>query len=61
MNKHECEHYNYCCSHELCDDCVSAQVIYGSAGYISAVGITNKDIEGDFDDDSDHIEAEAIR
>ena len=54
-DKHECEYYNHCCSRELCDKCVGPQVIYGSAGYISAVGITEADIEGNFDDIEDTL------
>ena len=55
MDKHECEYYNHCCSRELCDKCVGPQVIYGSAGYISAVGITEADIEGNFDNIEDTL------
>lgn len=44
MNKDNCEYYDYCCSHELCEECVSVQIIYGRNEY-TAVGITNADFD----------------
>ena len=46
MNKDKCEHYDYCCSHELCEKCVAVQIIYGRNEYV-AVGIEEHDIEID--------------
>ena len=54
MNKDKCEHYDYCCSHELCEECVAVQIIYGRNEYVAA-GITEEEFKGDFDDDDGEI------
>ena len=46
MNKDKCEYYDYCCSHELCEECVAVQIIYDRNRYV-AVGIEEHDIEID--------------
>lgn len=52
MNKDKCEHYDYCCSHELCEECVAVQIIYGRNEY-TAVGITEEEYDTDIDDDGE--------
>ena len=54
MNKDKCEHYDYCCSHELCEECVAVQIIYGRNEYVAA-GTTEEESKGDFDDDDGEI------
>ena len=49
MNKDKCEHYDYCCSHELCEECVAVQIMYDRNGYW-AVGIEDKESDEDVDD-----------
>ena len=55
MNKDKCEHYNYCCSHELCEECVAVQIIYDCWDGGFAVGITEEEFKRDFDDDDGEI------
>ena len=49
MNKDKCEHYDYCCSHEICEECVAVQIIYGRNEYVAA-GIEAKEYDTEDDD-----------
>lgn len=49
MNKDECEYYDYCCTHELCEECVAVQIMYDRDGYL-AIGIEAKEYDTEDDD-----------
>lgn len=49
MNKDNCEYYDYCWTHELCEECVAVQIMYDRNGY-TAVGIEAKEYDTDVDD-----------